>query len=65
MKIKNLKEIRLRSGMVVFLLFFGIAFIEAFRTRNWIAVAYWVGIASLFLLLDNGTRDEHYDQEKL
>ena len=59
MKIKNLKEIKLRSGMTVFILFFGVAFLEAFRTKNWIAVAYWVAMASLFLVLDNWTRDEN------
>ena len=59
MKIKNLKKIKLKSGITVFLLFFGVAFLDAFRTKNWIAVAYWVGIASLFLLLDNMTRDEN------
>ena len=63
MKIKNLKEIKLGSGITVFLLFFGIAFIEAIRTKDWLSVAYWFGIALLFLLLDNWTRDENSQQK--
>lgn len=65
MKIKNLKEIKLKSGIIIFLLFFGVAFLEAFRTKNWIAVAYWIAIASLFMLLDNWTRDENNKQKEL
>ena len=65
MKIKNLKEIKLRSGMTVFILFFGVAFLEAFRTKNWIAVAYWIAMASLFLVLDNWTKDENNKQKEL
>ena len=44
--------------MIVFILFFGIAFLEAFRTQDWKAVAYWFGIASLFLFMDNWTKDQ-------
>ena len=65
MKIKNLKEIKLRSGMIVFLLFFGIAFIEAIQTKDWLSVAYWFGIALLFLVMDNLTRDENSQQKDL
>lgn len=65
MKIRNLKEIKLRSGMIVFLLFFGVAFIEAIRTKDWLSVAYWLGIALLFLVMDNLTRDENSQQKDL
>ena len=58
MKIKNLKEIKLGTGMIVFILFFGIAFLEAFRTQDWKAVAYWFGIASLFLFMDDWTKEQ-------
>ncbi len=65
MKIKNLKKIKLRTGVIIFLLFFGVAFMEALRSKDWIAVAYWVGIASLFLLMDNLTKDENSQHEDL
>ena len=38
---------------------------EALRSKDWIAVAYWVGIASLFPLMDNLTKDENSQHEDL
>ena len=61
MKIKKLKKIKLRTGYVVAMLFFGIAFLESFRTKSWMGVSYWVAIGSLFLLLDSGKRTANYN----
>lgn len=63
MKIKALKKYIPRTGYILFLLFFAIAILEVFRTKNWIAVGYWALIASLFLLLDSGKRITNYDQK--
>jgi len=48
-----MKKIKLGSGFTVFLLFFGISVIEAFESKNWFKVAFWVGIGVVFLLADN------------
>ena len=40
---------RLSTNFAVFVLFFGIATIEAFRTQDWLMVAFWVAIALVFL----------------
>jgi len=53
MKIKNLKKIKLRAGFAVFVLFFGIALLEAFRNKDWITAGFWVVMALAFLVLDN------------
>jgi len=47
--------IKLRLGMnfAVFLLFFGVAAIEAIQTRNWLKVGFWAAIALVFLFADN------------
>jgi len=47
-----MKLLRLPASFTVFLIFFGISLLEAFRTRNWINVAFWIGIAIMFLLAD-------------
>jgi len=48
-----MKLIKIRASFTVFLLFFGISLLEAFRTRNWLNVAFWIGIAVMFLIADN------------
>ncbi len=63
MKIKDLKKIKPRTSFVLFLLFFGIASLEAFRTKNWIAVGYWVLIGVMFLLLDGREKQTDYNKE--
>ena len=48
-----MKKIRLGSNFAVFLLFFGIATLEAIRTGNLLRIALWVVIGLVFLLADN------------
>jgi hypothetical protein len=58
-----MKFLRLRTSVTIFLLFFGISLLEAFRTRNWINVAFWVAIAVMFLIADN-LKDDQQVQKK-
>jgi hypothetical protein len=46
-------RIKLNANFAVFLLFFGVATLEAFQTRNWIKAAFWLAIGLVFLLADN------------
>ena len=48
-----MKRIKLNANFTVFLLFFGVATLEAFQTRNWIKAAFWLAIGLVFLLADN------------
>jgi hypothetical protein len=48
-----MKKINLGSNFAVFLLFFGVAALEAFQTANWPKVAIWVAIGIVFLVADN------------
>ena len=41
------------QGIAIFLLFFGVATLEAFQTRNWIRAAFWLAIGAAFLIADN------------
>lgn len=45
--------------MVIFILFFGVSVLEAFRTRNWMNVAMWMVIAIMFLVADASKKDAH------
>jgi len=44
---------KLGTNFAVFLLFFGVAALEAFQTRNWLKAAFWLAIGIVFLLADN------------
>jgi len=48
-----MKKIKLGTNFAVFLLFFGVAALEAFQTRNWIKAIFWLAIGVVFLLADN------------
>ena len=48
-----MKKIKLGSGFAIFLIFFGIALLEAFKAHNWLLAAFWLGIGMLFLVGDN------------
>lgn len=53
-------KIRLGTNFIVFLLFFGVAALEAFQTSNWVKAVFWLAIGVVFLLADNLKRaDEH------
>ena len=48
-----MKKIKLSTNFAVFLLFFGVAALEAFQTSNWAKAAFWVAIGIVFLVADN------------
>ncbi|MBL7846522.1 MAG: hypothetical protein JNL40_03565 [Cyclobacteriaceae bacterium] len=48
-----MKRVRLSSNVAVFLLFFGVAALEAFQSANWMKSAFWAAIGIVFLLADN------------
>lgn len=41
------------TNFTVFLLFFGIAALEAFQTKNWLKALFWLAIGVVFLVADN------------
>jgi len=49
----SMKRINLSANFTVFLLFFGVATVEAFQTRNWLKAVFWVAIGLVFLAADN------------
>lgn len=49
----TMKRIKFGVGFTVFVLFFGVATLEAFQTRNWLMVILWLAIGIVFLAADN------------
>jgi hypothetical protein len=49
----TMKRIKLGANFTVFLLFFGVAALEAFQTRNLIKAVFWLAIGVVFLVADN------------
>ena len=48
-----MKNLKLGTNFVIFLLFFGVAALEAFQTGNWLKTAFWAAIAMAFLWADH------------
>jgi hypothetical protein len=48
-----MNKINLGANFTVFPLFFGVAVLEAFQTKNWLKAAFWIAIGLVFLLADN------------
>lgn len=49
-------KIKLGTNFAIFILFFGIAAIEAIQTHNWLKVVFWLAISLVFLFADNLNR---------
>jgi hypothetical protein len=48
-----MRKIILGTNFTIFFLFFGLALLEAFQTRDWIRAAFWLAIGVVFLVADN------------
>lgn len=48
-----MRKIKLSTNFAVFLLFFGVATLEAIQSLNWLKAAFWISIGLVFLVADN------------
>ena len=48
-----MKKIKFSANFTIFILFFGVATLEAFETHNSLKAAFWVAIGVVFLAADN------------
>ena len=48
-----MKTIRAGTGFAVFVLFFGIALIDAFRNQKWLMAGFWLLMGLFFIAADN------------
>jgi hypothetical protein len=42
----------MRTNLTVFLIFFGVALLDALQGGYWLRVLFWLGIGALFFLAD-------------
>jgi hypothetical protein len=47
-----MKRIKLSTNFTVFVLFFGVATLETFQTRNWLKAIFWLAIGIVFLVAE-------------
>jgi hypothetical protein len=52
----TMEKIKIGMNFTVFLLFFGVATLEALQTRNWTKAAFWLAIGIVFLIADSPRR---------
>jgi hypothetical protein len=48
-----LKKIKFGAGFAIFIIFFGIATIDAIQSRDWLRVFFWLLTGTIFLVADN------------
>jgi len=48
-----MKNIELGTNFTIFILFFGVATLEAFESKNWVKAVFWLAIGVVFLVADN------------
>jgi len=58
-----MKGIRLGTNVAIFLLFFGVAALEAFQSGSWLKAGFWAAIGFVFLLADNFRKPELHDSK--
>jgi hypothetical protein len=56
-----MKRIKLGTNFAIFVLFFGLATLEAWQSRNWLAAFFWLVVGIGFLLADNFTKPQETD----
>jgi len=44
-----MRNLRLGANVAVFLLFFGVALLDALRSADWLRAAFWIAIGLVFL----------------
>lgn len=51
-----MKQLKFGTNFTVFLLFFGVATLEAFQAYNWVNAAFWLAIGIVFLIAGNAKK---------
>ena len=41
-----------KPGLTIFILFFGVALLDAIRGGHWLRIVFWVTVGAMFWLLD-------------
>jgi hypothetical protein len=52
----------MRTNLAIFIVFFGIAFLDAIRGGHVLRIIFWLGIGTVFFLADRRERSKGPDQ---
>lgn len=47
-----MKKLKLGTNFAIFVLFFGVAAVDAVQTHNWLRIIFWLMIGAVFLWAD-------------
>ncbi|MDO8566908.1 MAG: hypothetical protein Q7R58_02010 [bacterium] len=47
-----MKNLKLGTNFTIFVLFFGVAALDAIQTQNWLRIVFWLAIGLVFLRAD-------------
>ena len=47
-----MKKIKLGQGTAIYILFFGVAMLEALKTGNWSLSLFWLAVGAAFITAD-------------
>lgn len=47
-----MKNLKLGTNFAIFILFFGVAALDATQTQNWLRVVFWILVGAVFLWAD-------------
>lgn len=53
-----MKTIRFGTGSTIFIIFFGVALVQALLSGSWSKGLFWVLVGTIFLILDNVGKHE-------
>jgi hypothetical protein len=53
-----MKAIRFGNGFAIFIIFFGVAALQAFTSGSWTRTLFWLAIGAAFLIADNVRKHE-------
>jgi len=56
-----MKIVKLGTNFAVFLMFFGVAALEAFQHGNWMKAGFWAAIGVVFFVTDNLRKTQLHD----
>lgn len=49
----------MRTNFTIFLVFFGVALLDALRGGNWVRIVFWVAMAAFFFAADRRRLTRH------
>ena len=60
---EDMRAIKFGTNIAIFLLFFGVAALEAFQSGSWLKAGFWAVIGFVFLLADNVRKPQLQDNK--